>query len=295
MIGLLLGERYRLVRHIASGGMADVWCARDEVLERTVAAKVMRPAPDGDGRLAARFHDEAVNVAALQHPNVVTLFDYGQDDDGAYLVMELIDGHPLSSLIHQESPLTADRVRAILGQCALALGVAHAAGVVHRDVKPDNILVCHDGLVKLADFGIACPSGSCDGTESNEVLGTPSYLSPEQARGEATTGASDLYALGVVGHEMLTGVKPFLGPTPVTTALSHLHDPPPPLPDDVPADLAGIIDDLLAKSPEDRPADARAVLHRLRSAGHRSMPSRAGSRGCSARRVARRSSPARRT
>ena len=248
--GHLLGQRYRLQRRVASGGMADVWAAQDDVLRRFVAVKVMRPDTDHEELFALRFRDEALHSAALIHTNIATVFDYGEDDDGvAFLVMELVDGKPLSQVIREQGPLPADRVRSVIGQCALALGVAHEVKVVHRDVKPANILVRDDGLVKLTDFGIARAVDASGHTRAGDLLGTPSYLSPEQALGRPATGASDLYALGVVAHEMLSGTKPFDKPTPIATAMSHIHEPPPPLPDDVPEDLAGVIDDLLAKEP----------------------------------------------
>jgi serine/threonine-protein kinase len=142
---LLLNERYRLDQRVASGGMADVWSARDEVLQRQVAVKVMRPDPDHEALFALRFRDEALNSAGLIHANIATLFDYGEDDGLAYLVMELVDGKPLSQLIREKGPMPAPQVRSIVGQCALALGIAHESKVVHRDVKPANILVREDG------------------------------------------------------------------------------------------------------------------------------------------------------
>jgi serine/threonine-protein kinase len=269
--GLLLGERYRLVRRVASGGMADVWAAEDEVLQRDVAVKVMRPDPDHEELFALRFRDEALHSAGLIHTNIATLFDYGEDDGVAFLVMELVDGKPLSTIIRERGRVDPDQVRSIVGQCALALGVAHEAKVVHRDVKPANILVREDGLVKLTDFGIARALDASGHTRAGDLLGTPSYISPEQALGRPATGASDLYALGVVGHEALSGAKPFDKPTPIATAMSHLHEAPPPLPDDVPEDLAGVIEDLLEKDPRDRPENARAVAVRLGLADHEIM------------------------
>jgi eukaryotic-like serine/threonine-protein kinase len=266
--GFSLGGRYLLDRRIASGGMADVWAAEDEVLQRRVAVKIMRPDPDHEELFALRFRDEAVHSAALNHTNIATLFDYGEDDGLAFLVMELVEGQPLSAMIRERGKIEPDQVRSIVGQCALALGVAHEAKVVHRDVKPANILVRDDGLVKLTDFGIARAIDASGHTRAGDLLGTPSYLSPEQALGRPATGASDLYALGIVGHEMLCGAKPFDKPTPIATAMSHLHEQPPPLPDDVPEDLAGVIDDLLAKDPRDRPENARAVAIRLGLADH---------------------------
>jgi serine/threonine-protein kinase len=266
--GLVLIDRYRLDHRVASGGMADVWCAEDDVLKRNVAVKVMRPDPGHEELFALRFRDEALHSAALIHTNIATLFDYGEDDELAFLVMELVDGKPLSVIIREHGRLPADHVRSIVGQCALALGVAHEAKVVHRDVKPANILVREDGLVKLTDFGIARAVDASGHTRAGDLLGTPSYISPEQALGRPATGASDLYSLGIVAHEMLCGAKPFDKPTPIATAMSHLHEPPPPLPDDVPEDLAGVVDDLLAKDPQDRPANARAVAVRLGLADH---------------------------
>ena len=266
--GLLLGGRYRLDHRVASGGMADVWSAEDDVLQRRVAVKVMRPDPGHEELFALRFRDEALHSAALIHTNIATLFDYGEDDDLAFLVMELVDGKPLSVLVREQGRIEPDQVRSILGQCALALGFAHEAKVVHRDVKPANILVREDGLVKLTDFGIARAVDASGHTRAGDLLGTPSYISPEQALGRAATGASDLYALGVVGHELLCGTKPFDKPTPIATAMSHIHEPPPPLPDDVPEDLAGVIEDLLAKEPRERPENARAVAVRLGLADH---------------------------
>ena len=266
--GTLLGQRYRLERRVASGGMADVWAAEDEVLQRQVALKVMRPDPGHEDLFALRFRDEALHSASLNHTNIATLFDYGEDDGVAYLVMELVDGKPLSLVIREHGRLPAEQVRSIVGQCALALGVAHEVKVVHRDVKPANILVREDGLVKLTDFGIARAVDASGHTRAGDLLGTPSYISPEQALGRPATGASDLYALGVVAHEMLSGTKPFDKPTPIATAMSHIHETPPPLPDDVPEDLAGVIEDLLAKDPNERPENARAVAIRLGLADH---------------------------
>ena len=269
--GQSLNDRYLLVERVASGGMADVWAAEDQVLQRRVAVKVMRPDPDHEELFALRFRDEALHSAALIHTNIATLFDYGEDDGVAFLVMELVDGKPLSALIKEHGRIDPDQVRSIVGQCALALGVAHEAKVVHRDVKPANILVRDDGLVKLTDFGIARAVDASGHTRAGDLLGTPSYISPEQALGRPATGASDLYALGVVAHEMLSGAKPFDKPTPIATAMSHLHEPPPPLPDDVPEDLAGVVEHLLEKDPRDRPENARAVAIRLGLADHEIM------------------------
>jgi serine/threonine-protein kinase len=261
--GFVLGGRYVLGARIASGGMADVWAGTDQVLQRSVAIKVMRPDTGHEELFAKRFRDEAVHSAALLHTNIATLFDYGEDDGLAFLVMELVKGEPLSLLLRRRGALPAPEVRSLLGQAALALGVAHEARVVHRDIKPANILVRPDGLVKLTDFGIARALDAAGHTRAGEMLGTPHYISPEQAMGEAATGASDLYALGVVAHEMLSGRRPFDRGTPVATALSHVNEPPPPLPDGVPGDLAELVTDCLSKDPAARPENAREVARRV--------------------------------
>ncbi|MFQ6171461.1 serine/threonine-protein kinase [Oryzobacter sp. R7] len=260
--GFVLGDRYALRARIASGGMGDVWEGHDRVLEREVAVKVLRPGTDEEV-FARRFRSEALHSANLAHPNVATVLDYGEDEPFAYLVLELVPGEPLSALVQREGALDPARVRSIMGQAALALGAAHESGVVHRDVKPANILVTPDGTVKLTDFGIARAVDGSGHTQTGEVLGTPHYLSPEQALGERATGASDLYALGVVAHEMLTGRRPFDKGTPVATALSQVNDPPPPLPPHVPPGLRALIEQCLAKKPEDRPASARELGERL--------------------------------
>ena len=261
--GFVLGERYRLDRRIASGGMADVWAGQDEVLQRHIAIKIMRPSADHERLFALRFRDEAVHSAALMHTNIATVFDYGEDDGLAFLVMELVDGQPLSRILAERAPLDHVEVRSILGQAALALGVAHEARVVHRDVKPANIMVRPDGVVKLTDFGIARALDASGHTQHGEMLGTPNYISPEQALGHAATGSSDLYALGVVGHEMLAAKRPFDRGTPIATALSHVNEAPPPLPDTVPEDLRQLIAECLEKEPDKRPPNAAAIAVRL--------------------------------
>jgi serine/threonine-protein kinase len=261
--GFVLGHRYRLEKRIASGGMADVWAGSDDVLQRSVAIKIMRPDADHERLFALRFRDEAVHSAGLMHTNIATVFDYGEDDGLAFLVMELVDADPLSKILAERAPLESGEVRSILGQAALALGVAHEARVVHRDVKPANILVRPDGVVKLTDFGIARALDASGHTQHGEMLGTPNYISPEQALGHAATGASDLYALGVVGHEMLSGKRPFDRGTPIATALSHVNEPPPGLPEEVPEDLRELIADCLEKDPEKRPTNAAEVAVRL--------------------------------
>jgi len=261
--GTILGARYTLTERIAVGGMGEVWAATDTVLDRTVAVKLLNHGLSQENDFVERFRAEARHTAALQHPNIATVFDYGEDDGTAYLVMELVPGQPLSQIIAERAPLSAQETVAILIQAATALAAAHEGGVVHRDVKPANIMVTPDGTVKLTDFGISRAVDSVPLTQTGQVLGTAQYLSPEQALGQSATAASDIYALGVVGHEMLTGERPFDTGSVVSTALAHVNQPPPPLPDTVPVALRDVVDSALAKSPADRPASAAEMAHAL--------------------------------
>ena len=261
--GTVLSDRYNLTERIAGGGMGEVWAATDTVLGRTVAVKLLSPALSRQSGFLERFRAEARCSAALHHPNITTVFDYGEDDGSAYLVMELVAGQPLSQIIADRAPLSAHATASILIQAAAALEAAHQGGVVHRDVKPANILVTPDGTAKLTDFGISRLIDTAPLTQTGQVLGTAQYLSPEQALGQSATASSDIYALGVVGHEMLTGRRPFDGDTIVATALAHLNQPPPPLPDSVPVGIRNVISAALAKDPANRPATAAAVAHAL--------------------------------
>jgi len=261
--GTVLSDRYALTERIAAGGMGEVWAATDTVLGRTVAVKLLNRALSQQSGFLERFRAEARYSAALHHPNITTVFDYGEDDGSAYLVMELVTGQPLSQIISERGPLSAQVTASILIQAATALEAAHQGGVVHRDVKPANILITPDGTAKLTDFGISRLVNTVPLTQTGEVLGTAQYLSPEQVRGESATASSDIYALGVVGHEMLTGQRPFDCDTIVATALAHLNQPSPPLPDTVPVGIRNVIGAALAKDPADRPATAAAMAHAL--------------------------------
>jgi serine/threonine-protein kinase len=274
----LLGGRYRLSGRIAVGGMGEVWRGTDELLDRPVAVKLLSAAHATDEAFRARFRAEARYAASLSHPNIAQVFDYGETSDyeevpadlpsgGAYLVMELVPGEPLSALIAQQRRLTVQDTLRIISQAADALTAAHEAGIVHRDIKPGNLLVTGDGTTKITDFGIARAMWAAQAshlTQTGMVMGTASYVSPEQATGGTITSASDIYSLGVVAYECLTGTPPFTAETPVAIAVAHMHRPVPPLPDDVPAPVAELVIGMLAKPPEDRPQSARWVADRAR-------------------------------
>jgi serine/threonine-protein kinase len=262
--GLVIAGRYRLQEVIANGGMGQVWRATDQTLGRAVAVKVLRPEAAEDTGFLERFRAEARNSAALQHPNIVTVYDFGEGQHSAYLVMELIEGRPLSGIIRERGPLPPGEATEILYQAAIALQAAHEAGVVHRDVKPANIVVDDAGYARLADFGISRALAGSELTQTGEVLGTAHYLSPEQVQGQPAGPASDVYALAVVGYELLTGSRPFDGDSMVTTALAHVSQPAPLLPESVPDPLRTTVMAGLAKLPEQRPASAAAFAQALR-------------------------------
>jgi serine/threonine-protein kinase len=260
--GSVLGGRYALIEHLASGGMGDVWRATDGVLDRVVAVKVLKPELFEDPAFRERFRREARHAGSLSHPGIAAVFDYGEEARSAYLVMELIPGEPLSTVLARRGALPAEAVTSLLRQAAAALGAAHHAGIVHRDVKPGNILLQPNGQVKITDFGIARALGASTLTLHGHVLGTATYLSPEQAAGRTATTASDVYSLGVVAYEALSGRPPFEGEA-VSVALAHTQQAPPPLPATVPPALRGVIARAMAKRPADRPPDGDALAAML--------------------------------
>ncbi|WNB85575.1 serine/threonine-protein kinase [Cellulomonas sp. ATA003] len=267
--GTALGGRYRLDRLIAVGGMGEVWVGHDLSLRRSVAVKVLRTEFAGDPGFLERFRTEARNAASLTHPNIAATYDYGEQSGSSYLVMELVDGEPLSDLLEREPVLPEARLLPVLAQTARALDAAHAVGVVHRDVKPGNILLGPGGRVKITDFGVSTAPDQAPMTATGMVMGTAQYLSPEQAVGRPATALSDLYSLGVVAYEALAGKRPFTGPTAVDIAVAHVNDPVPPLPPHVSRPVADVVRRLLAKDPADRPASAGALARTLDAlAGH---------------------------
>ncbi|QWF80390.1 serine/threonine-protein kinase [Amycolatopsis sp. CA-230715] len=258
--GQLLADRYRLTSRIAVGGMGEVWQANDTRLDRTVAVKILKAELSGDAEFLHRFRTEARTTASLNHPNIAAVHDYGEtvadELSIAYLVMELVEGDPLAGILAKQGRLTADRTLEILEQAGNALQAAHERGLVHRDVKPGNILVVagQDGqiTVKLTDFGIAKAADAAPVTRSGMVMGTAHYIAPEQALGHDAEPASDVYSLAVCGWECLTGHRPFLSENAVTVAMMHIRDVPPPLPPDVPPGARAVIEATMTKDPRQR-------------------------------------------
>jgi hypothetical protein len=260
-----LGDRYELHQLIAAGGMGQVWRGLDIALHRPVAVKVLRSEYTGDPTFVARFRAEAQHAASLSHPNIAAVFDYGEEiaQDGtgetlAYLVMELVEGEPLSALLARVHSLDTATTLSLLRQTSSALAEAHRAGMVHRDVKPGNLLVLPDGRVKITDFGIAWSARSVALTRTGQVIGTPQYLSPEQAEGRLATPASDVYALGLIGYECLAGHPAFDGDNAVSIALKQVQQEPEPLPGELPPGVRTLITRSLAKDPAVRLPDGAA-------------------------------------
>ncbi len=229
-----LDERYLLLRRLAFGGMGEVWEGSDVVLDRAVAVKILRAELADDDAFRRRFRAEARTAGRVPHPGIASVYDYGEtyvDGKGlAYLVMELVPGEALSAVLAREGALGTDRTLDVVAQAARALHAAHEQGVIHRDVKPANLMVTPDGRVKVTDFGIARPDDHEPLTATGQVMGTAHYLAPELARGRAATPASDIYALGVVMYECLAGRRPFEGDDQIGVATAHLAEEPPPLP-----------------------------------------------------------------
>jgi serine/threonine-protein kinase len=257
--GITLGGRYQLTERIAIGGMGEVWKAKDKVLGRLTAVKILKEEYTGDANFLRRFRAEAQHTALLNHPGVANVFDYGEEDGSGYLVMELVPGPPLSALLDKDKVLSPDRTLNIIAQTARALSAAHAQGLVHRDIKPGNLLITPHGRVKVTDFGIARLADQVPLTATGQVMGTAQYLAPEQATGQQATGSSDIYSLGVIGYECLVGHRPFSGESQIAIALAQVNDPPPPLPETIPEPVRALIMSMLAKDAQDRPANATSL------------------------------------
>jgi serine/threonine-protein kinase len=267
LIGRVFDDRYEVIKKLGSGGMADVFLANDRLLGRQVALKVLSSRYAHDEQFIERFRREASSAAGLNHPNIVQIYDRGEAEDTYYIAMEYLEGRSLKEIILRYAPLNPDLAVSVSFQILEALRFAHRRDVIHRDIKPQNIIIDSDGRVKVTDFGIARAGSASTMTEAGSILGTAHYLSPEQAQGQPVEAASDLYSLGVVMYEMVTGKLPFDGDNPVTIAMQHVHDVPAPprsIVPDVPPNLEAVILRALGKKPTDRYLTAQAFLDDLR-------------------------------
>lgn len=255
--GQVFGSRYELVSRIAIGGMGEVWKANDSVIGRTVAIKILKDEYMGDSGFRERFRAEARHAALVNHEGIANVFDYGEEEGSAYLVMELVPGEALSSILEREKILPASRVLSIVAQTSSALHAAHQAGLVHRDIKPGNLLITPDGSVKITDFGIARLADQVPLTATGQVMGTVQYLAPEQAGGKPASPATDIYSLGIVAYEALAGKRPFRGDSQVAIAMAQIKEAPPELPASIPSAVRALVMSCMAKKPEGRPASAQ--------------------------------------
>ena len=260
--GQLYGGRYRLISRIAVGGMGEVWRAHDPIILRDVAIKILKPEYMGDPGFLERFRTEAKHAAKVNHEGIANVYDYGEDSGSAYLVMELVPGESLAKILETRKFLPENEVLEIIAQTARALHEAHEQGLVHRDVKPGNLLITPDGQVKITDFGIARVADQVSLTATGQVMGTVQYLSPEQATGKPATPSTDIYSLGIVAYEALAGKRPFTGDNQMAIAMSQIRDTPPPLSEDFDPGIRELIMDCLAKKAIMRPATALELAQR---------------------------------
>ena len=257
--GATFGGRYELDLRIAVGGMGEVWEATDHVIGRTVAIKILKDEYMGDPGFLERFRAEARHAALVNHEGIASVFDYGEENGSAFLVMELVPGEALSTILERETSLSTDKTLDIVAQTSAALQAAHAAGLVHRDIKPGNLLITPDGRVKITDFGIARIADQVPLTATGQVMGTVQYLSPEQASGHPASPATDIYSLGIVAYESLAGKRPFTGESQVAIAMAQINEQAPPLPATVAQPVQNFVAAMIAKKPEERPGSAATV------------------------------------
>lgn len=263
--GQVYGTRYELISRIAIGGMGEVWKATDTVIGRTVAIKILKEEYFGDPGFRERFRAEARHAALVNHEGIANVYDYGEEEGNAYLVMEMVPGEALSTVLEREKVLPPERVLSIVQQTSLALHQAHQAGLVHRDVKPGNLLITPDGTVKITDFGIARVTDQVPLTATGQVMGTVQYLAPEQASGKPASPSTDIYSLGIVAYEALSGRRPFRGESQVSIAMAHIKEAPPELPGTIPQAVRSLVMSCIAKKPDGRPASAEALAKAARA------------------------------
>ncbi|MFO8192682.1 MAG: Stk1 family PASTA domain-containing Ser/Thr kinase [Bacillota bacterium] len=275
MVGKILAGRYELIEKIAEGGMARVYRGRDLLLKRTIAVKVLKDQMTGDAAFIRRFEREAQSAAALSHPHIVNIYDVGEENGIYFMVMEYVDGRNLKDYIREKGRLPVEEAMHIASQIAEALEEAHAAGMVHRDIKPQNILFSRDGKIKVTDFGIAIAGDGVTVTVGDQIVGSVQYISPEQARGGIAIKQSDLYSLGIVLYEMVTSKVPFTGESPVALAMKHVQEeivPPRRLVPGIPRELEQIILKAVQKDTAERYTSASEFLEDLRIVGRKESP-----------------------
>ncbi|MEY2946368.1 MAG: hypothetical protein RL243_1145 [Actinomycetota bacterium] len=258
-IGKVYGGRYRLESLVATGGMGEVWQAHDEIILRSVAIKILKQEYMSDPGFLERFRTEARLAAMVNHEGIANVFDYGEDSGSAYLVMELVPGESLAKILEREKTLSGERVLDIISQTARALQAAHESGMVHRDIKPGNLLITPDHQVKITDFGIARVADQVSLTATGQVMGTVQYLAPEQATGKGSSPLTDIYSLGIVAYEAIAGRRPFTGASQMDIAMAQINDLPPALPDTVDPRIADLILKCLQKKPFERPNNALSL------------------------------------
>ncbi len=268
MKGQKINDRYQIIKSIGEGGMANVYLAYDTILDRDVAVKVLRGDLSNDEKFVRRFQREALNASSLSHPNIVEVYDVGDDNGQYFIVMEYIEGKNLKDLIKKRGKLTVTEVVDIMSQISDGLSVAHDSYIIHRDIKPQNIMILENGMVKITDFGIAMAMNATQLTQTNSVMGSVHYLPPEQASGKGSTLKSDIYSMGILMYELLTGVLPYRGDNAVEIALKHLKEPFPDIREeveDLPQSVENIIMKSTAKNPKNRYNDARAMYEDLKT------------------------------
>ena len=268
MKGQKINDRYQIIKSIGEGGMANVYLAYDTILDRDVAVKILRGDLSNDEKFVRRFQREALSASSLSHPNIVEVYDVGDDNGQYFIVMEYIDGKNLKDLLKKRNKLTVSEVVDIMSQIADGLSVAHDSYIIHRDIKPQNIMILENGLIKITDFGIAMAMNATQLTQTNSVMGSVHYLPPEQASGKGSTLKSDIYSMGILMYELLSGTLPYRGDNAVEIALKHLKEPLPSIREelpDIPQSVENIILKAAAKNPKNRYNDAREMYEDLKT------------------------------
>ena len=267
--GSKINDRYQIIKTLGEGGMANVYLAHDTILDRNVAVKVLRGDLASDEKFVRRFQREALSASSLSHPNIVEMYDVGEDDGQYYIVMEYVDGKTLKQVLKSRGHLSITEVVDIMLQLTDGMAHAHDAYIIHRDIKPQNIMILSNGMIKITDFGVATALNSTQLTQTNSVMGTVHYLPPEQAQGKGSTIKSDIYSMGIMMYELLTGLVPYKGDNAVEIALKHLKEPLPSVRKTnpaIPQSIENVIIRATAKNPKNRYTDAREMHEDLKTA-----------------------------